>query len=192
MSSMVIYLDKIVKHLRKLGRSAPNLLKDPLLVEDIQLVESKLPFSFSAELFDLYCWRNGTESGEGVLLEDTYFFPGFYFLSLEEAFQIYVERKDAPQWKESWFPVFADGAGDFYIIPCAPKKLDHTEVIGFIHGEPEQMIEYESLLSMIKTIEACFAERAFYINDDDTMEIDDDKQREIAIQFNPEVALWQN
>src|SRR6202011_2909454 len=108
-----------------------------------------LPFSLTRELESIYQWRNGTKAVEGDLLEDLYFFPGFYFLSIEEAVQTYYEREGSPQWRKAWFPLFADGAGDFYIVPCAKKKLNASRVIGFLHGEPEQKAEYESVTAMM-------------------------------------------
>ena len=192
MPEMTSTLDEIVAHLRRLGRHAPSLLQVPLTREEIQEWESRLPFALTRELATIYQWRNGTKAEESDLLESLYFFPGFYFLSIEEAVQTYQERGDSPQWREGWFPLFADGGGDFYIVPCAQQKVAASEVIGFIHGEPEQGAEYESVEAMIQTLEACFREGAFFVDDDDTMEIDDERHREIAHRFNPTIPEWQS
>lgn len=192
MSDLVNNLDRIVAHLRRLGRGSPDRLQQGLSQQEIVLWESQLPFALNRELFALYQWRDGTKADEDDLLEDLYFFPGFYFLSMEEAVKIFKDREDSPQWSEGWFPVFADGGGDFYIVPCATKKVDKSEVIGFIHGEPEQIAEYESVSSMIETLEICFTEGAFFIENDDTMEIDDEKHREIANRINPGISEWQS
>jgi hypothetical protein len=192
MPDMTSNLDRIVAHLRRLERRAPDLLQPPLSLRQIQLAESKLPFSLTGELETIYQWRNGTKADAGELLEFLYFFPGFYFLSLEEAIEKYEESEDAPQWKKGWFPLFANGAGDFYIVPCKKKKIASSEIIGFLHGEPEQTAEYESLDTMIQTIEACFRQGAFFVDDDDTMEIDDDKHQIIAHKFNPTIPEWQS
>ena len=45
---------------------------------------------------------------------------------------------------------------------------------------------------MAATLDAAFDEAAFYLDRDDTMEIDDDKYRRIARAFNPEIKEWQN
>lgn len=185
-------LDQIVAHLRRLGRRAPDLLQDPLSREDIQSWESKLPFSLTRELGTMYQWRNGTKAEEGDLLESLYFFPGFYFLSIEEAVQTYQEREGSPQWRKGWFPLFANGGGDFYNVRCTRRKIGSSEVIGFLHGEPEQSTEYESVAAMMQTLEACYAEGAFFIDVDDTLEIDDDKHRMIANRFNPTILEWQS
>jgi hypothetical protein len=185
-------MDSIVTHLRRLGRKAPDLLQPPLSVHEFQTWVSRFPFSLTHELNAIYSWRNGTRADQGELLENLYLFPGFYLLSIEDAYRTYQERRDTPQWREEWFPLFADEAGDFYVVPCDKVPIDRAVVIGFLHGEPEQVPEYESLAAMAATLDAAFDEAAFYLDRDDTMEIDDDKYRRIARAFNPEIKEWQN
>jgi hypothetical protein len=186
-------MDDVVAHLRRLGRRVPELLQAPLSNEELQLWEAKFPFSMTRELEAIFSWRNGTKAREDDLLEDLYLFPGFYLLSIEEAYETYLERKDAPQWREGWFPLFADGAGDFYILPCGDKQADSSVVIGFLHGEPEQIAEYDSLAAMAATLEAAFAQRAFYVDTvDDSLEIDDDSFGSIAARFNPGIPEWRS
>lgn len=192
MPDMISDLDRIVEHHRRLGRRVPELLQDGLSQSDLEPWESALPFALTREVERIYEWRNGTKAEQDDLLETLYFFPGFYLLSIEEAVQTYREREVSPQWREGWFPLFADGGGDFYIVPCGAKKTDASEIIGFIHGEPEQVVEYESLTAMIATLESCFAEGAFFVDDDDSLEIDDEKHREIAHTINPGISEWQN
>lgn len=192
MPDMKSTLDRIVAHLRRLGRGAPDRLQDGLSKETLDSWESRLSFALTGELETIYSWRNGTKADAGVLLENVYLFPGFYFLSIEEAVEVYEEREDTEQWRAGWFPLFADGGGDFYVVPCQVTKVETAEMIGFIHGEPVQTAEYESLTSMVETLDACFREGAFYVDDDDTMEIDDEKHRHIANRFNPTISEWQS
>jgi len=189
---MIAALDRIVGRLTQLRRAVVHKLQPGLSPDELAVRESTLPFTLSRELEALYRWRNGTRVEEGDLLGEAYFFPGFYLLSLDEAVQTYAERRGSRQWKAHWLPVFADGGGDFYVVPCGTKKIDATEVIGFIHGEPEQTVEYESLAAMMQTIDACYAGGAFFLDDDDELEVDDDKQREIAHHHNPQVEEWQS
>lgn len=187
---MIAALDRIVVRLAQSNRAVVQKLQPALSTSEIAARTALLPFALTRELEALYQWRNGTLVEEGDLLGQAYLFPGFYLLSLDEAVQTYGERKGSRQWRPNWFPVFADGGGDFYVVPCAPEKLDAAEVIGFIHGEPEQSVEYESLAAMIQTLDACYAQGAFFL-DDDEPEVDDDKHREIAHRFNPQVEEWQ-
>lgn len=185
-------MDGVVAHLQRLGRSVPSLLQTPLSGAELQVWAAKFPFTLTREIEVIYSWRNGTRALEDDLLESLYLFPGFYLLSIEEAYQTYLERKDAPQWRKGWFPLFADGAGDFYILPCGRKKADSSVVIGLLHGEPEQIAEYESLTAMAATLEAAFARGAFYIDQDDSMEVDDDMYGRIAHKFNPGIPEWRS
>ena len=57
--------------------------------------------------------------------------------------------------------MFANGGGDFYIIPCTPEKLADTVVIGWIHSEPDKIAEDQSLTAMVETLDVCFREGAF-------------------------------
>lgn len=189
---MIAALDAIVQRLTYASREVVTKLQPGLSVQDIAAGEATLPFVLTRELDALYRWRDGTSVKEGDLLTPTYFFPGFYLLSLEEAVQTYHERKSAWQWREHWFPVFADGGGDFYVVPCGAEKLDCAEVIGFIHGEPEQAVEYQTLTAMMQTLEACYSRGAFVLDDDGDLDMDDDLHRQIAHHFNPEVEQWQD
>jgi hypothetical protein len=185
-------LDAIVAHLLLLGRRSPALLQPPLTPVELRRWEARFPFAFTSEIEAAYSWRNGTKADEGDLLDNLHFFPGFYFLSMQEAHQTYLERRDAPQWQEGWFPLFADGGGDFYLVSCRKRKLNRSPIIGFINGEPEQVEEYESAAAMLATLEAAFAESAFFIDKDDTLEIDDDMYAQIAARFNPGISEWQS
>jgi len=192
MDPMITALEQIVEHLRVLGRKAPTLLQAPLSPGEIETLVSGLPFLLTRELETIYQWHNGTEAAEGDLLDDLYLFPGAYFLSLEEAVQTYHERKQSPQWQENWFPLFADGGGDFYLVTCSLSKLDSGEIIGFIHGEPDQSVEYENVTALARTIEAALAAKAIYLDTDNSLDFDDERYAEIARAMNPGVPEWQD
>jgi hypothetical protein len=180
-------IDSIVAQLARLRRPAATLLQPGMSRSQIAQHAAKLPFSLRPELVTLYAHRNGTPSKTSHVLGDLWFFPGFYLLSLEEAVQSYRQRQRSPQWKKDWFPVFADGGGDFYAVACG--GADAGAVIGFVSGEPEQEIEYLSLVAMLATLDECFARGAFYVKRGD-FGIDDDKHRMIAKKHNPGLDFW--
>lgn len=187
---MIAALDRIA--IRLAHRAVARMLQPALTSSEIATRAAPLPFALTRELEALYQWRNGTLVNEGDLLGQAYLFPGFYLLSLDEAVQIYSERKGSRQWRPSYFPVFSDGGGDFFVVPCPPHTVEAAEVVGFIHGEPEQTAEYECLATMMLTIDACYAQGAYYLDHDGELEIDDDKHSEIAHHFNPHIEEWQN
>jgi hypothetical protein len=108
-------------------------------------------------------------------------------LSLEDAVSEYRKMRRASQWKKGWFPFFANGAGDYYVVSCAPAARG---VIGFLRGEPDQPVEYASVTAMFATLATCFDEGALYTKKRDFI-IDDEKHSHIAIALNPGVALWE-
>jgi cell wall assembly regulator SMI1 len=184
-------LNKIEFHLARLGRDVVNLLQRGLKENELNELESQLPFLLTEEIRFLFEWRNGTHTKEGDVLDELNFFPGFYFPSLEEAIAIYGERRDAPQWRPEWFPVFVDGAGDFYVVPCHKKRQEQCGVIGFIHGEPFHSVEYKNLSSMLETLSSAYDQEVFYLDDDDNLEMDYDAYRVVARRFNPGISEWQ-
>jgi cell wall assembly regulator SMI1 len=189
---LVRALDDVVAHLARLRRPVVPLLQPGLTQAQIAQAEAQLPFKLTEELRALYRWRNGTYSQAGDILDELWFFPGFFLPPLEEAVALFGERKLAPQWRKGWFPFFADGAGDFYVVPCSPKPVDAAPVIGFVHGEPDMEVEYLDITRMIETLGACYAQGAFLVDSDDTLEMDDDAHARIARQHNPGVLAWQS
>lgn len=165
---MIEELKSILHHHVRLNTQIPGRLNDGISLDEIRRQSESLPFALPEEVEQLFQWRNGTNIEEGDLLDARWFFPGFYFPSLQEAIRVVHERRGAPQWREGWFPV------------------------GFLHGEPEQVVEYESLEAMIKTLEACFAEGAFFLDDRGVLDMDDEHHREIAHRFNPGIEEWQD
>jgi cell wall assembly regulator SMI1 len=157
----------------------------------IRKMTSGLPFALPREVETLYQWRDGTMVRAGDRLDKVYFFPGFYLLSLEEAVQTYAERRDAPQWRPEWFPLFANGGGDFYLAWCRSEMTQTAPIVGFMHGEPEQIVEYESLTAMVRTLAACYDSGAFFLDEDNTLEVDDEMHRQLALRFNPGIEEWQ-
>jgi hypothetical protein len=186
-------LDEVVRHLGRLRRTATlQALQPSLTPQEVSQAEANLPFVLTEEVRALYRWRNGTRAETGDILSDLWFFPGYYLFSLDEAVQTFRERRLAPQWRKGWFPFFGNGAGDFYVVHCTRKAADAAPVIGFLHGEPEQDVEYLDVLRMIETLAECYAQGAFFVTPDGRLEMDDDTHRRIARQNNPGVDAWQD
>jgi hypothetical protein len=184
-------LDEVVEWLVRLGRHRlierlqPGM--PPELVARL-LTDSKL--APTVRLVELYSWRNGTIVDEGNALDDLHFFPGFYFLSLEEALDKAPIFRDDSRWRDGWLPLFANGGGDFYVADlCGEPTLD-APIIGFLLGEPEAIIEYEGLESMMQTLRRCYASGVFWVDDRDCLEMDDERHAEIARAENPALEFW--
>src|SRR5260370_37961757 len=150
-------LDACLAHLTRLRCPVVSLLQPGLSATEVAQIEGTLPFQLTEELRTVYKWRNGTRAEEGDLLERLWFYPGFYLVSLQEACEVYQDREHAPQWRQGWFSLLEDGAGDAFVVPCKKRVLDSAPVIGFIHGEPEQPVEYLDVTKLMETFADCRA-----------------------------------
>lgn len=184
-------LDRVAAALQRMHQPSVGRLQPPLPAAASRAALASVGLAITGEMERLYAWRNGMSSATGDLLTDLWFFPGFWFPPLEEAVRNYRERIVAPQWRKGWFPIFLDGAGDFYLVPCRKTRRETTGVIGFIHGEPEQAIEYTSLASMIKSLAEAYDSGAIVVDSDGALEFDEDGFRRIAARLNPGIELWQ-
>jgi cell wall assembly regulator SMI1 len=142
----------------------------------------------SSELEALYAWHDGTDASSGALLGQMWIIPGFYLLSLQEAAFDYATLKQDPRWKPPWFPVLADGGGDFYFIDFS---ADTTPVIRrYRFEEAEHPIEYESLASMIDTMAAAFETRAIEVDETEYVNVNHEAFTALAADMNPNVPWW--
>lgn len=150
------------------------------------LEASALPSNPQVEA--LYRWRDGTDMGGGVLSGDVWLFPGYFFLSIEDAVLEYRLRVDDPRWSPGWFPVFANGGGDFYVVDFtlgADGPIRHFEV--YAHEQP---VEFLSLESMLRTVVAGFEREVFFVNRRGYLEMDYREFESLCAKLNPEVAWW--
>ncbi|MBB2974948.1 hypothetical protein FHX49_000489 [Microbacterium endophyticum] len=139
------------------------------------------------ELEQLYRWRNGT-SATVASLDDIQIFPGYSFLSIEEAVANYRVFLADRRWVEGWFPVFANGGGDFYFVDL--KAAQSRAVRHFCIDELEYPPEFLSLSAMIQTLAECFERGVFFVDPNGYLEMDDQAFIELAAEMNPDVAYW--
>ena len=110
MPDMTAALDRIVQHLRRLGRGAPDRLQRGLSNGELASWEAETPIRAHTRIGVIYQWRNGTRADPGDLLESLYAVPGFYFLSIEEAIETVptgadksgVARRMVSRVRERW------------------------------------------------------------------------------------------
>ena len=126
------------------------------------------------------------------MLDDVQIIPGFHFLSLQDSIGNYLAIKSDPRWRSNWFPIFANGGGDFYAIDLSLANENFAPVIGFILGEDEQEIEYQSLTRMVSTFCECCDKSIVFMTEEGYLEMDDEKQAEIARKHNPDVEFWRS
>ena len=188
MGNIILLLDKIETSLQQLHHSCVDHLNPGLSSQKIQELFEEIPLQPNQDLHALYAWRNGSEDSEGITLGELAFFPGFYFMSLEESIQTYLELRETDDWKKSWFPIFASGGGDFYAMNLAPEA--QGQILGFYVFEEEAQVEYWSLKSMLATLKACYEQGIIFRNEQGYLDMDYRKHAEIAHDINPEVKIW--
>jgi hypothetical protein len=181
-------LERIAAALARLGRT--EVLRRLLPGVPVETIFERLRavgLEPSDGLLELYSWRGGTRVDPGMPLDDVHFFPGFWFLSLEDAIADYAAFREDPRWNPSWLPVFANGGGDFYAVWLHGGA---ESVVGFLIDHSEHPVEYEDLSAMCRTLADCFDEGAFFRDERGYLEMDDMRHAEIARRNNPNVALW--
>lgn len=185
-------LDRIEKSLTDFGRAGVSHLLLPGLpgstIADHLTSRGLTPLE---DLSQLYQWHNGTGGTTGALLGDLWLFPGFYFLRLEDALANYDSFVRSDRWQTQWFPVFADGGGDFYAIVCAPGAEPIESVVHFRIDQPEHPIEYRSLNAMLRTVATAYEEHVYFIADMG-LDMDDNAFMALAARLNGDVPWWQD
>jgi hypothetical protein len=184
------FLNVMFSFLQKWNMPVCNLLNIGLLEDEVNTAFKRVGLVPTKELVEIYKWRNGSPVEEGTMLDDVQIIPGYHYLSLKDAISCYLAMKNDSRWNPCWFPVFANGGGDFYAVDLSQSDGDSAPVLGFILGEIEQEIEYQSLASMLLTFSECFEKGVVFKTEDGYLEMDDDQQAEIAMRNNPEVEFW--
>ena len=99
-----------------------------------------------------------------------------------------MELIERNAWDKFWFPIFANGGGDFYAMNLAIEA--QGEMIGCYIYEEEPQIEYNSLESMLQTFKECYNQGIIFQNEQGYLDMDYRKHSEIAHEINPELKIW--
>ena len=172
-------LNEIEKSLQQLDHPCVDHLNPGISSLKIQELFEEIPLQPTQDLRALYTWRNGSEDSEGITLGELAFFPGFYLMSLEESIQTYQELRKTSTWNQCWFPIFANGGGDFYAMNLAIEA--HGEMIGYYIYEEEPMLA---------TLKACYEQGIIFRNEQGYLDMDYRKHAEIAHEINPDLKIW--
>jgi hypothetical protein len=153
--------------LDQLSQIFENLEKEDIapaiLDEDFQELVLRLPFALPSNLEELYRWRNGIKD----------MIPAYDFLSLSDAIFQYEEliafdedEQDEAFFSKTCLPIF-QFEGSYFFIDCTQ---DIDDAIYCFSYEGEAIKNYESLYQMLQIIADAYLSRAYYIEDDLTLE----------------------
>ncbi|ODS22612.1 hypothetical protein AB835_13220 [Candidatus Endobugula sertula] len=171
--------NNFAKHLNK--GVDENYIKEQLL--DINI-------SPNSEILWLYSWKNGMLVEKGTPLDDIQFFPGYHFLSIDDAILQYSLIKGDDRWNSSWLPFMANGAGDYYMVDLSALETVKAPVLSFFSEESECDIEYECIDKMTSTFLEGFRKKIIYYDQYGYLEMDDDKYCLLAGNINPTIDFW--
>src|SRR4051812_5140596 len=116
------------------------------------------------DLASVYEWHDGTDATAGALLDDLHLFPGFYFLTLNDAVANYRSFRDDKRWDTSWFPVFANGGGDFLVVVCKAGHRDWGKIVHFRIDESDHPVEFSSTEALLTTVAAAYKDGVYYVD----------------------------
>jgi|GEM_PF-1242768 cell wall assembly regulator SMI1 len=178
-------IDQIFDQLRQHGSTVADRRRAGLAPERIETILTGLGMDAPSGLLELYCACDGTSTYESDTIGEIQFFPGFYWMSLEDAATVYRAVSKSDEWDPSWLPFFANGGGDFYALVCDEKSPYFGEVVGFVIGEVSQIVEFESIFSLFQTIARSFDDGVFTFSEG-RLRADYVAMRAIARQTQPE------
>lgn len=185
-------LEAIAEGLDGLGRvSTLTLLRPGLPAPRVSAALEHWQLQPTPDMEAAYAWHDGTDTTTGAVLNDLWLFPGYYFLSLDDAMANYRAFRDDRRWDPSWVPVFADGGGDFLAVQCDPRRDGWGAVIDFCLEDVEQSIQYASLSALFATMAAAFAADLFYVDDSGRFEMKDSAFIDLAREMNGDLGYWQ-
>ncbi|WP_017327062.1 SMI1/KNR4 family protein [Synechococcus sp. PCC 7336] len=177
-------MNEIFSILEEFNRPVVSYLDAGLQESFIYSEFEKLDLSPSKEMVEMYKWRNGTKYPQGVVLDDIYFFPGYYFFSLYDAIAQYLAMRDDSRWNKDWFPIFANGGGDFYAVDLALSDGSRAPILRFFVGENRVLSEYRNLMFMFSAVLECFKSGVIFVSDEGYLDMDDIRFIEISQQYN--------
>ena len=212
--SLPLALEAVLQQLIRLESPLVPLLQPGLSRKAIDDMVRPFPFKLSEDLYQLYMWRNGTEEGSGTENSyggtDLFAHPAAHFAPLATTLDASVELSEhlnTDELKQTWgtlefepspyyFDLFSDPGDSDFLVPCGTASLEKPLVLFWSPELGEPRIHYSDLESMMWTIAACYESGAYFLrnafeNEPLYPEVDYEKERQIARQFNPSVSYWQ-
>ncbi len=139
-------------------------------------------------IYSIYSQVNGTDGQ----IQDQKFMdlvPGYRILQLSEL----SERRDriyamAPWVKsEDIIPVLANYSDDYLCLRMAETSGD---LVDFTHDMDEIQMMYDSSESFLHSVKECYEKGAYFLDEDQYLECDDDAEAVVGKKYNPNAEFW--
>jgi len=189
MSNIGSLVSQLVSEMAKGG--APAILNTGLPVEEITKLTSRLPFSITAELVELYQYCDGIDQHAPYAFDIV---EGQQLMPLNVAVQFYGYSKanmgeGRGEYRKSWFPLLtSDGGGDL-VVECGDG---HTRgsVISY-NPAMGNKIQFTSIESMFGTIVEFWKQGVYVLQGDIVVVTGPDADYyEIGARMNPGAEYW--
>jgi cell wall assembly regulator SMI1 len=160
--------------LAKLQRARTiELLRPGTTAQRVTETLERTGLSCANDLVSLYEWHDGTDATTGATLDDLHLFPGYYLLTLDDAAANYKAFKNDERWDRDWFPILANGGGDFYAVVCSEGGQDRGRVLHFRLEDTDRSVEFSSVSQLLATLAAGYDEGVFFVDDRGYLEMQD-------------------
>ncbi|CAA0156243.1 SMI1/KNR4 family protein [Tenacibaculum maritimum] len=138
-------------------------------------------------LYPIYSKVNGTlyEVEDQSLMD---FIPGFLLIHISEYEGFKSKITKMLSEGASYFPILVNYSSDFYVIKLRDKKDNGIFLIN--HDELKPTKIHNSFEDFFETIIAFYEKKVFFLDKDGYLDIDFDKEEEVAQELNPEIPFW--
>jgi hypothetical protein len=189
MSDLVHALNRCMRWIEDYLPEYANSFLPGLTFDEILEALETLGFAVSDEVYELYQWRNGAE-----LDIPSFVFPAFEFIPIRQVIEV-NEQIESDQMVRDLFTFndqpllpFMQRNGRYCSIILSQKSTLNSPVvyIGKQGGEP--YIAFSSLTSMMISLAECFETRAYYLDENSYIDVDDSKLARILRKHNSELV----
>lgn len=154
--------------LKKNNAAVVNFLKPGVNETKLSELSEIFQFELPNSIKDVYKWQNGTDDIENKTIGESSFFPGYVFLSLDDAKLTYLESMELKGWDRKYFPVFSSGGGDFLLVNCDRSDLDFEKLFFYSPSDPHMedgiASKYDNIGCFFKTIYECLEKGCIEVN----------------------------
>lgn len=189
MSLITQTCERIVAKLTALGSPIAELLEPGLTDQDLQAIETTLPFVFPDSVREMYKWHNGTP-----LVDGTTFFPYWGFDTIAESLGRYkvlaAPDPDRTWWTDRWFPIFSASDISSVGIVCGDSAQKDGEIVRFEYMLGTE-VAHDSLEAMLQTILEAYESGIIFADEELELDYDGKAFARIALKYSPGVKMWE-
>ncbi len=185
MSELTEGLERIYRRFELYTPHCANALQRPLSMDEIKVVSQDLPFAVSPEIYELYQWRNGSQS-EGFL------FQNYNFLSLNRVvyeYQAWLKQiqVDYPEMSEVFqfrLPLFELWSECGVFLTVVPDEQGGGAIYDWDMSCNSYEMRYSSLTNLI-LYSAEWYEAAIFDEREHQWVIDGDMESLLNLKYKP-------